>query len=196
MRRVALMVLLSIAVAAAADKDKPFASEPAASFPHHQAQEKVTIAAVPYTSEERQAEAFSKARPYKYGILPILVIVQNDTGKTIRLNLTAKYTGGDARGLDPLRPSDVTLFDGAHGNWKVPTPRPFPLPQKNKKGPLNTPEIEGRAFNVKLVPPGESAHGFFYFETQNWPDARVDISGIKDAESGRDFFFFEVPVEQ
>jgi hypothetical protein len=180
----------------AADKASPFASRPAAEYANHQTQEKVTIAAVPYTSEEQQASAFGKARPYKYGILPVLVILQNDTGKTLRLNLSAKYTGGDSRGLDPISASDVVLFDGTHGNWKVPNPRPFPLPQKNKKGPLNTPEIEGRAFNVKLVPPGESVHGFFYFETQNWPNGRVDINGIKDAESGREFFYFEVPLEK
>ena len=198
MRRVALIVLLSIATAAAADKPKSrFAPGPAASYPGHQTQDKITIAAIPYTTEEQAATAFGKVNPYKYGILPVLVVLQNDTGKALRLNLKAKFIGGESRGLEALPPSDVVLFDGSRkGNWKVPTPLPFPLPQKNKKGPLNTPEIEGRAFNARLVPIGEAVNGFFYFETPNEPDARIYLTGIKEAESGKDYFYFEVSLEK
>ena len=67
MRRVALIVLLSIAVAAAADKDKRFAPKAAKTYPGHQTFNKITIAAVPYTSEDQAKSAFDKARPYKYG---------------------------------------------------------------------------------------------------------------------------------
>src|SRR5579863_2766196 len=134
MRRVALIVLLSIATAAAADKPKPFAAGPASSYPGHQSQDKITIAAIPYTSEEQAASAFGKVNPYKYGILPVLVVLQNDTGKALRLNLEAKFIGGEARGLEAMPPRDVVLFNGGRkGNWQVPSPRPFPLPQKNNK---------------------------------------------------------------
>jgi hypothetical protein len=198
MRRVALIVLLSIATAAAGDKPKArFAPGPASSFPSHQTQDKVTIAAIPYTSEEQAASAFGKVNPYKYGILPVLVVLQNDTGKALRLNLEAKFIGGQSRGLEAMPPSDVVLFNGGRkASWQVPTPRPFPLPQKNNKGPLNSPEIEGRAFNARLVPIAESVHGFFYFETSNEPDARIYLTGIKEADSGKDYFYFEVPLEK
>src|SRR5579863_824789 len=148
MRRVALIVLLSIATAAAADK-KPFAPGKADSYPNHVTQDKITIAAIPYTSEDQAAAAFGKVNPNKYGILPVLVVLQNDTGKALRLNLEAKFIGGESRGLEAMPPGDVVLFDGSRKrNWQVPTPLPFPLPQKNRKGPRNSPEIEGRAFNV------------------------------------------------
>ncbi len=76
MRRVALIVLLSIATAGAADKPKSrFAPGPAASYPGHQTQDKITIAAIPYTTEEQAASAFGKVNPYKYGILPVLVVL-------------------------------------------------------------------------------------------------------------------------
>lgn len=198
MRRVAIIVLLSIATVAAADKDKShFAPGSAASYPGHQTQDKVTIAAIPYTSEQQAASAFGKVNPYKYGILPVLVVLQNDTGKALRLSLEAKFTGGESRNLEAMPPSDVVLFNGSRiATWKVPSPRPFPLPQKNNKSPLNTWQIEGRAFNAKLVPAGESVYGFFYFETSNAPDSRIYLTGIKDAETGKDFFYFEVPLEK
>jgi len=196
MKRVALIVLLSIATAAAADK-KPFAPGKAESYPNHVTQDKITIAAIPYTSEEEAASAFGKTNPYKYGILPVLVVLQNDTGKALKLNLVGKFIGGEAHDLEAMPAADVVLFNGGRrANYQVPTPRPFPLPQKNNKGPLNNPEIEGKAFNARLVPIGESVHGFFYFEAANAPDSKIYLEGIKDAESGKDFLFFEVPLEK
>jgi hypothetical protein len=196
MRRVALIVLLSIATAGAADKPR-FTPGAASSYPGHQTQDKIAIAAIPYTSEEQAATAFGKVNPYKYGILPVLVVLQNDTGKALRLNLHAKFIGGESRGLEAMPPGDVVLFNGGKkASWQVPNPRPFPLPQKNNKGPLNNPEIEGKAFNARLVPIGESVHGFFYFETPNAPDARIYLEGIKEADSGKDYFYFEVPLEK
>src|SRR5579863_7669493 len=91
MRRVAVMVLLSIAAALAGKlvtaDDKRFAPKPASSYPGHQTQNGITIAAVPYTREDEVKAAFGKANPYKYGVLPILLVIQNDTGKALRINL-------------------------------------------------------------------------------------------------------------
>ena len=197
MRRVAIIVLLSIATAAAADKDKAkFVPAPAASYPGHQTADKITIAAIPYTSEEQVVSAFDKVNPNRYGILPVLVVIQNDTGKALALNLKTEFVDQQNHHLEPMPPADVVLYDGAtRANWKVPGPSPIPLPRKNKKGPLNTWEIEGRAFSARLVPPGESVHGFFYFEVANRPGSLLFLDGIKDAASGKDFLYFEVPLE-
>ena len=197
MRRVALMVLLSIATAAAADKDKgKFAPSAASSYPGHQTFEKITIAAVPFDTPERAATAFGKVNPYKYGILPVLVILQNDTGKALRLDVTAQFIDWQNRHLEAMPPSDVVLFDGSpRQTWKVPGPSPLPIPRKPKKGPLNTWEIEGRAFTVHLLPAGESVHGFFYFETENRPGSKLYLTGIRDAASGQDYLYFEVPFQ-
>jgi hypothetical protein len=192
-----LIVLLSIA-AIAGDKEKdPFTSAPASSYPGHQTLDKITIAAVPFTSDEQAASAFGKVRPYKYGILPVLVVIQNDTGKALRLNLTTQFVDSKNRRIDAMPASDVVLFDGGNKtSWKTgSSPSPLPLPRKQKHGPLYTPEIEGLAFSAKLAPSGESVRGFFYFQSPNEPGAKLYVTGIKDAASGKDYFYFEVPFE-
>src|SRR5215470_3077790 len=131
MKRVAI-VLLSIAAARAGDKDKvAFTSGPASSYPGHQTLDKITIAAVPFTTEEQAASAFGKANPYKYGILPVLVVMQNDTGKALRLDLSAQFIDSHNQHIDAMPPADVVLFDGARRrSWKDGTgpPSPIPLP--------------------------------------------------------------------
>lgn len=205
MRRVALIVLLSIAgaacVAVAGDKDKekvPFKPGPASSFPTAQSLDKITIAAIPYSTPEQAASAFGKADPYRYGILPVLVVIDNNTGKALKLDLETQFIDPKNQHVDSVPPGDVVLYGGARkASWKIPTPNPLPIPQRSiKKGPLNTWEIEGRAFAAKLIPPGESASGFFYFETENKPGSRLYLTGIKDAATGKDYFYFEVPFEK
>jgi hypothetical protein len=76
----------------------------------------------------------------------------------------------------------------------MPGTSPIPLPHGSKKGPLNTVEIEGRGFSARLLPEGGSVNGFFYFQTEHRPGCSLYITGIKDAASGKDYFYFEVPL--
>src|ERR1051325_1354835 len=118
MRPVALIVLLSIATVLAGD-NKRFSPGPASSYPGHQTLDQITIAAVPFTTEEEASSAFGKANPYKYGILPVLVVLQNETGKVLRLDLKAQFVDAKNRHIDAMPPGDVVLFDGAQQrSWK------------------------------------------------------------------------------
>ena len=198
MRTVALMVLLSIAIASADDKDKqPFKPGPASSYPNHQTLDKITIAAIPYVTEEQAKSAFGKVNPYQHGVLPVLVVMQNDTGKTLRLALEAEFIDPGGRHVEATPASDVIYIDSNVKRPKMPhtTPYPNPFPHKPKGGPLNTWEIEGRAFAPKMLPAGDSAYGFFYFQTENIPGSKLCLTGIKDAQTGKDYFYFEVPFE-
>src|SRR5580692_10538438 len=103
MRRVAVfsgvwIVLLSIAAWAGDDKDKDrFAPGAASSYKGSQTNEKITMAAVPFITEEQMHMAFGKANPNKYGVTPVLVIIENGTGKALRLDLQADYIGPDGK---------------------------------------------------------------------------------------------------
>lgn len=198
MGRVALIVLLSIAVAAAADKDKAhFAPGPASSYRSHQTMDKITIAAVPFISDEQTRTAFDKVNPNKYGVLPVLVILENGTGKALRLDIEAEYVDPGNRHLVAIPAEDVQRYNGVSKPPKLgANPLPIPLPHREKKGPLNVWEIEGRSFAAKLLPAGESVFGFFYFLTEHLPGSHLYLTGLKDAASGKDYFYFEVPIEQ
>jgi hypothetical protein len=183
----------------AADKDNgKFKPGPASSYPGKQTLDKITIAAVPYITSDQAASAFGKVNPYQRGILPVLVVVQNDTGKALRLDLEAQFVDLSNRHIDAMPAGDVVLFDGVKKAPGIPGtgPNPLPFPRGPKKGPLNTWEIEGRAFNTHLIPAGESAHGFFYFQTSYKEGSKLYLTGLKDAATGKDYFYFEVPVEK
>src|SRR5438105_10123180 len=103
-KRLALLMSITAVVGPnkgwAADKDRPkFEMEPAASYLSHQTSEKVTIGASICDTAEKVKTAFGKLNPYQYGILPVLVVIQNDSDKTIKLDrIKAEYVdpGADA----------------------------------------------------------------------------------------------------
>jgi hypothetical protein len=191
-------VLLSIAAVGADDK-VPFKAGPASSYPNHQTLDKITIGAVPYVtpnvSEDQIRSAFGKVNLEKYSVMPVLVVLQNDTGKTLRLDLEAEYVDPGNRRIEATPSSEVIYIGTEVKRPRMPGTTPIPLPSRNKKGPLNTPEIETRAFAAKMLPDGNSASGFFYFQTPYVPGSKLVLSGIKDAASGKDYFYFEVPLD-
>lgn len=200
MRRVAVIVLLSIAVAAAADKDKDkarFAPGPASSYAVHQTLDQITLAAMPFLSDAETATAFDRVNPNRYGVLPVLVILENGTGKALRLNIKAEFVTADGKHIDATPPEDVQRVGLVPKAPRVGAgPSPIPLPSRGKKGPLGIFEIEGYAFAAKLLPIGERAFGFFYFQAEHEPGSRLYLTGIKDAATGKDYFYYELPLDK
>jgi hypothetical protein len=63
------------------------------------------------------------------------------------------------------------------------------------KNPLTAWEIEGRAFAAKMLPAGQTASGFFYFQTGLQRGATLYLNGLADAASGQEMFYYEIPLE-
>jgi hypothetical protein len=187
-----VLMILSISAMSGADKDKRFSPAPADTYPTKQSQGKVTLAAVPYVAEDELKSAFGKANPYKYGILPVLVVIQNDSDKALRLDVKAEYIDPSGRHIDAIPPQDVA-FDAKSPQRPSVGGSPIPLPKK-KNPLLNSWELVGRAFSARMVPPGESVNGFFYFHTQLQPGARLYLNGLSEAQSGNELFYFEIPL--
>src|ERR1022692_4453053 len=87
-----LALLTSIAMVLVPDKallgskDEPkFTPGAAASHRSHQTSEKVTIGVLPYFNDEDTRPVFGKHNPYTYGVLPVLVVIQNESAKTIKV---------------------------------------------------------------------------------------------------------------
>jgi hypothetical protein len=178
-------IVLSIAARAADDKDKDrFAPGPASSYKGSQTTEKITIAAVPFVDEEQVRSAFGKVNP------------NNGTGKALKLNLEADFVGPGSKHMEATPASDVTFIGGSGKAPPIPGANPLPFPRRAKKGPLNVWEIEGRAFTAKLVPLGERVFGFVYFQTDYKPGSTLFVTGISDASTGKEYLYFEVPLEK
>jgi hypothetical protein len=66
---------------------------------------------------------------------------------------------------------------------------------KPKKNPLAEWEIEGRAFSAQMLPPGQSASGFVYFQADLVKGATIYLSGIAEAATGTEILYFELPLK-
>ena len=191
-----LALLLSITAAFAADKQPPpFKPGPAESFASHQTNDKVTMGVDVYMMGEKVKAAFGKVDPYQFGILPVLVVIQNDSSVAIKLDgLHAEYVGPNGDRVDATPAHDVryakapqrpNVIDGPAGA----APKIF-----GKKNPLDAWEIEGRGFAAQMLPPGQSASGFFYFQTGLQRGATIYLRGMTEASSGKELLFFELPL--
>jgi len=191
-----LFLLTSITVALAADKDKPrLEINPAGSYPHHMTSQGLTIAAIPYETEEQAKTAFGKVNPNAHGILPILVVVENNSPNTIRLErMKLEYTAQGSVKIENTPAAEVRFLRGAREPRMTPGPTVGGVRVNRNKNPLAEWEIEGRAFSAKMIPPNDKASGFFYFQTGSRGGASLVVAGLRDAKSGEELFFFEIPL--
>lgn len=193
-----LVLLLSITAALWADKkDAGFRPEPAESYATKQTIEGLTIAVQPFDDPEEAKSAFGKLNPYEQGVLPVLVVIKNDGKDTVKLDtMQVVYVAPKGRKVDATPAADV-LYLKAGGRPKVSnSPIPTGGPRiKVAKNPLKNDVIIERAFSAKMLPPGDSAHGFFYFQTGHTRGTSLYISGIRNAQTGKELFFFEIPLD-
>src|SRR5690349_4255661 len=162
-----LALFMSIAAAVAADKESGFKAAPAASYQHHQTQGAVTIGVDPYAFGDKIKAAFGKVNPYEYGVLPVLVVIQNDGKETVRLDhMKVEYAGPESHKVEATPANEVRFAKAPERPRTISgPPGRGPLPLPSKKNPLTAWEIEGRAFTAAMLPAGQSASGFFYFQT-------------------------------
>lgn len=186
-------------LATAAEKDHGgLEIQPAASYPYKQTAESVTIAADVYETGEKVKAAFGKHNPYDYGVLPILVVIENRSPHAIRVDhLRAEYNARGQGQVEATPASELRFLRGAR-QPRTNNPTPFPgIPggvPRSKQNPLSEWEIEGRAFSAKMIPPGETASGFFYFQTGHRSNSSLVLQGLQEAGTGRELFFFEIPL--
>ncbi len=184
---------MSIAAAFAADKETPFKAAPAGSYQHRQTNSGITGAVDPYLSAEKQKTAFGKLKLTDYDVLPILVVIQNDSGQTIGLDRMKVQFASGGKTVDATPAREVKYLYGPRRPGVITGPK-GPVPMRMKKNPLDVWEIEGRAFSAQMLPAGQPAYGFFYFQAAIRGDASVLVSGLYEARSGKELLYFEIPL--
>jgi hypothetical protein len=194
----ALIVLLleSIAAAWGADKDRPkFDPAPVTSYESRQTIDKLTIAVRPYVTDEEARPAFGKNNPNKYGVLPVLVVMRNDGSQVLSLDrMRVKYITPRGEDIEATPAEELRYVLGGSRPGASPSPLPRLPGSGRKKNPLDAWEITGRAFAARMLAPGESAHGFVYFQTGHRSQSRIYVTAIREAASGKELFFFEIPL--
>ena len=198
-----LACLLGLATAWAADKAE-FRVRAAADYPARQSEKKITAAVKPYLDEKEVKQAFGKAKPLKYGFVPVLVVINNDSDDAYDLkNLQVRFVMSDRQGIDPMSAEDLKYF---HPDGSQPRDRPRYIPPvpglnkpKVKKGPLAKTSISDREFKAPVLAPHSTVSGFFYYATGTQPDpipgAAMYLSGIRNLRTGQDLFYFEIPLD-
>jgi len=177
--------------------DEPF-HPPAISDLRSQTTAGVTVGAKAFDSATLVKDAFGKLDPVKYGVLPVYVVIENKSDKTVRLSaLTATYIDLDKERVDATPASEVRYAGSGPSKPNInPSPLPYPRKVKVKKGPLSDKIIEERAFAAKILPPGDSARGFLYFQAVHRGGATLYVAGLVDAATNKDLFYFEIPLEE
>ena len=190
-----LALVLSITAAFAADKETPFKAQPAASYPAHQTSQQITIGADPYTDSEKLKLAFGKLDPNEHGVLPVLIVIQNDNPGTLRVaNMKVEYLGPNRERIEATPAREVKYLRPPQRPNMIPGPGTTVKVLKTKKNPLDAWEIEGRAFAAQMIPAGNTASGFFYFQTTLQPRSTIYVSGINEASTGKELLYFEIPL--
>lgn len=184
---------MALVGALAAANDKDFRAGAASEYAHQSA-ERVTVAGKAFNTEDLTAEAFGKkADLLRYGVLPVLVVIENKRGEALDLrDLEVNLVAADGRHANSINPEDIP-FLARHARRPSPIQTPIPLPKKGN--PLSSPEIVTRAFSAKMLPPGDSANGFFYFEAKSETGDKLYLNGLRDARSGQEILYFEFPLD-
>jgi hypothetical protein len=125
----------------------------------------------------------------------MLVVIQNDSDKAIRLDrMKVEFVGGNRQRIEATPAREVRYLNSPDRPVLLPGPT-GPVPMRGKKNPLDAWEIEGRAFAAQMLAPGQSASGFFYFQTRSAGEATVLASGLYEAATGNELLYFEIPLK-
>ncbi len=171
--------------------DQAFRPGPPDQYPH-QSNGNVIVGAREFTSSEMTKPVFGKkADLIRYGVLPVLIVIENDRKQSLDLhNIEVKLETSDGRNVIPLDPQELPFIVVPHQRpqmGKSPLSRP-------KKNPLDVPEIAEWAFSAKMLPAGGKASGFFYFRAESEQGMRIYVSGMVERPSGKEVLYFDIPL--
>ena len=95
----------ALAIGAHAGDDKPFQALAASEYAHQVVQQ-VTVGAKPYDTQDLTTEAFGKkADLLKYGVFPVLVVIENKRSDSLDLRqLEVSLVGADGRHVTAISP--------------------------------------------------------------------------------------------
>ena len=198
---VACVLTLSAVGLAAKEFVKP-AAKPALTYPAHDRHkdEAVTVAVDPYDMPDK-AQIFT-INYRQEGLLPIFVIVTNDSDQPISLSgMKAQLVTVDRAKISPSDGDDI-YRRLSHPTRVEPPASPLPFPRKKIKGavsPKALDEIQNAGFNAKAVEPHSTQAGFLFFDVAGMSTplagAHFYLTGVRN-DKGDELMYFEIRLEK
>jgi len=188
----------------AAQKDGlSFRGKPADAYPARDAHEGLIVAAEPFDTPEEVREAFGKNDPNSFGILPLLLVITNNSDKAVRLdNLKAEFITYNRQKIEPTAARDVAvrMRKKAQTSGSIPVPRPrITLPGMGGESDRGS-DVLTNAFEVRMAVPQSTVVGFLYFDMgrlQNWASgSKLFLTGMRWANNGQELMYYEVDLDQ
>jgi hypothetical protein len=168
----------------------------------------LSISVDPYADAARAKEKFGKANPVEIGVLPLEVIVRNDTDRPIRLNLATiqlevRLKNGGRQDIAWLTAEEVASAIAHPAGSPTPSARRLPplgvpLPTKDKKTEKLAEILRPLTLDADVVAPKGTIHGFLYFNLNHdmslAPGASLYVPDATIVPSNKALMFFEVPL--
>lgn len=185
----------------------PPAKAPAGMLPHDR-HDGLAIFVDPYTDPARAKEKFGKASPLGAGILPLEVIMQNDTEQPIRVKLDSiqlevRLANGSRQDIDWLSAEEAALLIvHPNGNPSPPgqrrLPVPLGIPIGDKKAEKIAAALRPFTLDADIVPPMGKIQGFLYFnlgrDMEVAPKSSLYVPDLVVVPSNKVMIFFDVPL--
>ncbi|MFZ1085240.1 MAG: hypothetical protein WAN35_09770 [Terracidiphilus sp.] len=164
--------------------------------------EKVAIAVEPYDTQEK--EAIFRVDYLAHGVMPIRLIVTNNSDRPISLKEARKYfytAAGDQ--ILAAEPEDVQRLMNRKEREGGKIPMPNPPPPIKLKPKASVKEIEDDfntfEFSALVVEPHTTRAGFLFYDVSSLEHplegASLHLRKLLDA-SGNELFYFEIPFDK
>jgi hypothetical protein len=178
--------------------------EPAKTYPFHQQQGTVTIAADPYETREKIKTAFDLKELDQVGIVPIHVVVTNDGEDTIAVSgEDINLLDSNNRSFESIPVDEIiraVVYKGSPRTSR-PSPSPIPLPRgSGRRGDafeIET-DLTNKALKELRVAPRATAGGFVFFRL---PDNRMRLGGhkvyipeVRNLKTQEHLLFYEIEL--
>jgi hypothetical protein len=196
--------LFWLALPAVASNHTPPPVQPATSFAAVEVHddEKVAIAAEPYDTREK--EAIFRVDYLSHGVMPVRLIVTNNSNRPISLRdarILFVTAAGDR--IQAAEPEDVERLMTRKEREGGKIPMPGPIPNIKLKPKASDKEIEQDfdtfEYSVLVVEPHTTRAGFLFYDVSDLDHplkgAKLHLHKLRDAD-GKELFYFEIPFDK
>ena len=201
LRRLTPALLLLFILPAHAER-KPKPPLPAAQYPMHITHDGVTIAAEPGDTKETRPD--TRLDYYSHGLLPIRVIVTNDSTEPVNLDdARIHFIAADDTDLPAATSDDLdrrlSTIKAATGT-KIPIGLPIPITVGKKDIPKKIKQDDDDfGFKTTTIAPHTTVAGYLYYDTQDLPTpvltkAYLQLRQVRFPTSKRVIENFEIPL--